>query len=212
MPPSVKTTANSFANFVYNLLGYLPAPYVYGLVYDNTGGKKSIWGMFSLQCAGVLAVIIMLSLLLKQWRDEANIKSKKPHLEPLTATSADAKPTFCNLSEFDKHRTDTQATSSLQSPQVAELNGRLRFKNAAHLPYHDNEESSTSSFSERDYQMEHHERRAEFDRYFEGESERGGSFRNSVSDRVKQDYNLLSNKSLYPVSINMVDDMSQFDY
>jgi hypothetical protein len=48
VPPSVKTTANSFANFVYNLLGYLPAPYVYGLVYDSTGGKKSVWGMFSL--------------------------------------------------------------------------------------------------------------------------------------------------------------------
>lgn len=38
VPPSAKTTANSLANFVYNLLGYLPAPYVYGLVYDITGG------------------------------------------------------------------------------------------------------------------------------------------------------------------------------
>ena len=38
VPPSAKTTANSLANFVYNLLGYLPAPYVYGLVYDLTGG------------------------------------------------------------------------------------------------------------------------------------------------------------------------------
>ena len=48
VPPSAKTTANSLANFVYNLLGYLPAPYIYGLVYDNTGGGNSIWGMFSL--------------------------------------------------------------------------------------------------------------------------------------------------------------------
>lgn len=85
VPPSVKTTANSFANFVYNLLGYLPAPYVYGLVYDSTGGGKSIWGMFSLQCAGVLAVFIMLCLLIKQKRDEAHLKSKKPHLEPLNS-------------------------------------------------------------------------------------------------------------------------------
>ena len=65
VPPSAKTTANSLANFVYNLLGYLPAPYIYGLVYDNTGGGKSIWGMFSLQCAGITASLIMIILLVK---------------------------------------------------------------------------------------------------------------------------------------------------
>jgi MFS family permease len=48
VPPSGRTTANSVANFFYNLLGYLPAPYVYGVVYDLTGGGKSIWGLFAL--------------------------------------------------------------------------------------------------------------------------------------------------------------------
>jgi hypothetical protein len=38
VPQSAQTTASSFATFTYNLLGYLPAPYVYGLVYDLTGG------------------------------------------------------------------------------------------------------------------------------------------------------------------------------
>ena len=33
VPPSLRTLANSIANLVYNLLGYLPAPFVYGIVY-----------------------------------------------------------------------------------------------------------------------------------------------------------------------------------
>ncbi len=123
----------------------------------------------------MLAVLIMLSLLIKQKRDEALIKSKKPHLEPLTNQS---KPTFCNLSEYEKQRADSMASNSRQSPALQEINGKLRFKNAA---VNDNEDS-TSSFSERD--GDPHERR-EFERYYEDESDRVGSFRNSVSDRVK---------------------------
>lgn len=96
----------------------------------------------------------------------------------------------------------------MHSPATQELNNKLRFKETNQ----DDNEDSTSSFSEKDHGYGYHERR-EFDpRYYEDESDRGGSFRNSVSDRVKQDYTLLSNKSLYPVSINMVDDMSHFDY
>jgi hypothetical protein len=33
MPPSLRTMANSIANLMYNLLGYLPAPFVYGFAY-----------------------------------------------------------------------------------------------------------------------------------------------------------------------------------
>ena len=77
VPPSGKTTANSLANFVYNLLGYLPAPYIYGLVYDRTGGGSSIWGMFTLECAGVLAVVLMLLVLAKNKREESVVAAKE---------------------------------------------------------------------------------------------------------------------------------------
>ena len=83
IPPSVKTTANSVANFVYNLLGYLPAPYVYGFVYDKTGGGKSIWGMFSLQCSAILVVLLMIILLIKKKRDEVILKKQSHLAEPL---------------------------------------------------------------------------------------------------------------------------------
>jgi hypothetical protein len=47
-PESIRTIANSIANLFYNLLGYLPAPYIYGLVYQFYGGGTSRSGMFSL--------------------------------------------------------------------------------------------------------------------------------------------------------------------
>ncbi len=47
-PESIRTIANSIANLMYNLLGYLPAPYIYGAVYQANGGGKSRSGMLSL--------------------------------------------------------------------------------------------------------------------------------------------------------------------
>jgi len=43
--PEHKTAAISIANFAYNMFGYLPAPYIYGLVCELTGGKRSRWGL-----------------------------------------------------------------------------------------------------------------------------------------------------------------------
>lgn len=46
--PHLRASANSMANFSYNLLGYLPAPALYGAVCSITGGKYSKWGMILL--------------------------------------------------------------------------------------------------------------------------------------------------------------------
>lgn len=37
--PQLKTTANSLANMIYNLGGYLPGPFIYGLIYDTAFGN-----------------------------------------------------------------------------------------------------------------------------------------------------------------------------
>ncbi len=65
VPTPVRTMANSVANLFYNLFGYLPAPYVYGIAYEMTGGEDSRWGMISLEIAGVIGAILMILLLLK---------------------------------------------------------------------------------------------------------------------------------------------------
>ena len=43
-----KTTANALANLSYNLLGYLPAPTVYGLIYDAGKGGNATEAMATL--------------------------------------------------------------------------------------------------------------------------------------------------------------------
>lgn len=36
--PNERTIANSVANFAYNIVGYLPSPFLYGIVQEMTGG------------------------------------------------------------------------------------------------------------------------------------------------------------------------------
>lgn len=40
---------------MYNLFGYFPAPFVYGLVYEYNGGGDSRWGLIALEIAGLVA-------------------------------------------------------------------------------------------------------------------------------------------------------------
>ena len=40
-----RTLANSFASVITNMFGYLPAPFLYGLVCELTGGEKSRYGL-----------------------------------------------------------------------------------------------------------------------------------------------------------------------
>jgi len=64
-PASLRTIANSIANLVYNLLGYLPAPYIYGLVYQLNGSGESRSGMLSLQLAALISSALLFLLFLK---------------------------------------------------------------------------------------------------------------------------------------------------
>jgi len=45
--PELRPQASALANLLYNLLGYFPAPFVYGFICEHTGGAKSNWGMIS---------------------------------------------------------------------------------------------------------------------------------------------------------------------
>ncbi|CDW89605.1 major facilitator superfamily protein [Stylonychia lemnae] len=64
-PASLRTIANSIANLVYNLLGYLPAPYIYGLIYQLDGSGESRAGMLSLQISAVASSALLGLLLIK---------------------------------------------------------------------------------------------------------------------------------------------------
>lgn len=55
-----KTTANSFANLCYNLLGFLPAPSVYGFVYDYGKGGNARAAMATLMFTPIISLACIL--------------------------------------------------------------------------------------------------------------------------------------------------------
>ena len=76
VPPNLRTLANSLANLFYNLLGFFPAPSIYGVVYQSTGSGTSRWGLISIQFFATLSVFILLPIVaVKRCRDNKSITS-----------------------------------------------------------------------------------------------------------------------------------------
>jgi hypothetical protein len=59
IPENSKEIGNSISQLFYNLIGYLPAPFVYGLVCKYTGGSKSRYGLGVLVLWGIFGVICL---------------------------------------------------------------------------------------------------------------------------------------------------------
>ena len=57
IPENSKEIGNSITQLFYNLIGYLPSPFIYGLVCKYTGGSKSRWGLAILVLWGIFGVI-----------------------------------------------------------------------------------------------------------------------------------------------------------
>ena len=58
----MKTTANSIANSSFNLLGFLPSPYVYGLISDSgkvVGGNKRAAMKVNMTLPAVFALLVV---------------------------------------------------------------------------------------------------------------------------------------------------------
>ena len=55
----LKATANALANLFYNLGGYLPAPYVYGAIYELGEGNNSRMAMCTLMFSPIMSVVAL---------------------------------------------------------------------------------------------------------------------------------------------------------
>ena len=60
LDPELRPNANAFASFTYNLLGFLPAPFIYGCICSVTGGKTSKWGMSITMNFNIVALIFLI--------------------------------------------------------------------------------------------------------------------------------------------------------
>ena len=66
-----KTSANSLANICYNLVGYLPAPGLYGFILSVTGGKSSRWAMGTLMYSTIFTVgLLCYGISRKLWLED----------------------------------------------------------------------------------------------------------------------------------------------
>lgn len=56
----LRPEANAFANLMYNLIGYLPAPGLYGLLDKLSGQKKPRWGATMLMYTIILTMALLI--------------------------------------------------------------------------------------------------------------------------------------------------------
>ena len=81
IPENSKEIGNSITQLFYNLIGYLPAPFIYGLVCKYTGGSKSRWGLGILVLWAVIGVFFLLLAKCSEFsefseKDHENIKEE----------------------------------------------------------------------------------------------------------------------------------------
>jgi hypothetical protein len=67
-----RTVANSLANLSYNLLGYLPAPSIYGIVCNLTGGETSRYGIAVLMYSSVFSSATLFAALIFKLKRGSN--------------------------------------------------------------------------------------------------------------------------------------------
>ena len=59
VPKNLQTEANAVANLTYNLLGFFPAPSIYGVVYQMNGSGDNRYGMLTIQSFGFVAALLL---------------------------------------------------------------------------------------------------------------------------------------------------------
>lgn len=78
---SLKYKAISTQQVISNLLGYLPAPFVYGFICNITGGEDSPYGMMVILYWCFFALLF--AAIAKFWKQKGDDKATKALLKPL---------------------------------------------------------------------------------------------------------------------------------
>lgn len=82
VPDYQRTTANSIATLSYNLLGYLPAPFLYGLVSEiqGTGANKNDgerWALGTLMYWSIFSAIFLVIAYMSKERNVKKMQEKE---------------------------------------------------------------------------------------------------------------------------------------
>ena len=115
IPENSKEIGNSISQLFYNLIGYLPAPFIYGLICKYTGGSKSRWGLVVLVLWGVLGVICLYFARLFNFEDLYTENEKDLEKEE------NIKEIFLKNNEFEENNNADFSKNKLMRKNTGEL-------------------------------------------------------------------------------------------
>jgi predicted MFS family arabinose efflux permease len=111
-PDKSKEIANSITHLCYNLFGYLPAPFLYGLVQKYTGGHESRWGLAFILIWSYFGVFFL--YVAKYYKDQSYVKSKDVDTGLFESKSSkETNNTSDDFEESKKIENQTEALTAL---------------------------------------------------------------------------------------------------
>ncbi|CAD8139119.1 unnamed protein product [Paramecium octaurelia] len=139
IPREQRSSGNSLSHLFQELLGYLPAPVLYGFVQQQTGGSTSRWGMILLSTIGFCGLFyIVLAIYWKSKQvkqldtsiNESELRDKVPYLNPVDQDDQIQKSNFAQF----RMQTSVQSGKSITIPiQSDQINNEIQFDNQTPL-------------------------------------------------------------------------------
>ena len=116
---SYKEFGNSITQLCYNLIGFLPSPYIYGLVCSISGREDSKWGlsvMILWSLFGFISIYFAKKIIInnKMEGSESEI-NKKDYLEKMIDPKKSESNEIFNSMEYDNENTDYKKRQTIDS-------------------------------------------------------------------------------------------------
>lgn len=111
-PIAYKEVANSLTYFCYNILGYLPAPVIYGLIRTYTGGDESIWGLVFIMSISLFGVFFLRFAKNQRKYNEEEIENQMHSI-------------FRNYLDYKRYETVNTKESLKKTEAITALYGRV---------------------------------------------------------------------------------------
>ena len=124
-----KEIGNSITQLFYNLIGFLPSPYIYGLVSSYTGGNESKWGLSVIilwSFFGFISLIIAKSFFMNNGINENDI-NKDTYLENMLENKNSRTSELFN--DFENDNFDYKRSQTFNSNFSNEILNDLESKN-----------------------------------------------------------------------------------
>jgi len=101
IPNELRASGNSITNFFTNLIGYLPAPYFYSLIFDSTKdfNSKFAYGLIvNFSLLAFIFIIIAMNFKIKIYNEKIKKAEKEGEYEIKVGIMLNPEDSFKNLS------------------------------------------------------------------------------------------------------------------